>query len=204
MLVHAHPKLLLASDDPLDYYFGEHSYIEVIVNGYGTHGSIRSYDTWKAILDLGKHMYASGGSDTHTAVTNGCPSTFYTKRRFHADFVERMYNGDYAVGGVGVKMMIDGHPMGSEIAYKDGMKLTVRVDDFHPATFRDNTAYELQIITDEGVAYASMFNGKEPQEVSLEVQKRRFYRVAVVDLTRGYPVCISNPIWLDKEEETAQ
>jgi hypothetical protein len=200
MLVHAHPKLLLASEDPLDYYFGEHSYIEVIVNGYATHGSYRSYDTWEQILALGKHMFAAGGSDTHTAVTNSCPSTFYTKRRFHKDFVDRMYVGDYAVGGVGVKMMIDGNPMGSQIAYKDGMKLTVRVDDFHRATWRENTAYELQVITDEGVAYASMFNGKEPQALSLEVQKRKFYRVVINDLTHGYRVCVGNPIWLDKEE----
>ena len=201
MLVHAHPKLLLASNDPLDYYAGEHSYLETIVNGYGAHGAFRACDLWEKILNLGKHMYASGGSDTHGNVTNGCPSTFYTKRRFHTDFVERMYAGDYAVGGVGVKMMIDGHPMGSELSFKPGMKLSLRVGDFHPATFRENTAYELQILTDKGVAYASMFNGREPQEVSLEVQDRIYYRVVIWDLTHGYRVCVSNPIWLNAPAE---
>ena len=201
MLVHAHPKLLLASNDPMDYYCGEHSYLETIVNGYGAHGSYRAYDLWVQILALGKHMYASGGSDTHGQVSAGCPSTFYTTERHHSKFVERMYVGDYAVGGVGVKMMIDGHPMGSEIVYKEGMKLTLRVGDFFRHTWHEDTAYELQVITDQGVAYASMFNGKLPQELSLEVQKRKFYRVVVNDLTRGWRVCVSNPIWLDKEPD---
>lgn len=201
MLVHAHPKLLLASNDPLDYYAGEHSYLETIVNGYGAHGAFRACDLWEKILNLGKHMYASGGSDTHGNVSVGCPSTFYATERHHSKFVERMYVGDYAVGGVGVKMMIDGNPMGSELAYKPGMKLTLRVGDFFRHTWKENTAYELQILTDKGVAYSSLFNGKEMQEVSLEVQERLYYRVVVWDRTRGYRVCVSNPIWLDKKED---
>ncbi len=203
MLVHAHPKLLLASNDPLDYYCGEHSYLETIVNGYAAHGAYRAYDLWVQILALGKHMYASGGSDTHGNVSAGCPATFYTTERHHSKFVERMYVGDYAVGGVGIKMMIDGHPMGSEIEYKDGMKLTLRVGDFFRHTLREDTAYELQVITDQGIAYSSMFNGKLPQALSLEVQKRRFYRVVISDLTHAWRVCVSNPIWLDKEPEQA-
>ena len=201
MLVHAHPRILMGSDEPLDYYFGEHSYLEVIVGGCASHASFKSYDTWCEILARGKHMFASGGSDTHRAVSAGCPSTFYTKRRFHTDFVERMYAGDYAVGGIGVKMMIDGHPMGSEIEYKDGMTLTVRIADYFPHTIKDGCAYELQIITDQGVAYASRFDAKLPQMLSLEVQKRKFYRLIVKNLTTGSRVCVSNPIWLDKEPE---
>jgi hypothetical protein len=130
-----------------------------------------------------------------------CPSTFYTKRRFHTDFVDRMYAGEYAVGGVGVKMMIDGHPMGSEIEYKDGMTLTLRIDDFFHNTLKENTVYELEIITDKGVAYSSRFNGKEPQAIALEVQKRNFYRAVVKNVTLGTRVSVSNPIWLDKEPE---
>jgi hypothetical protein len=102
-------------------------------------------------------------------------------------------------------MMIDGHPMGSRIAYKDGMKLVLRVGDFHKATFKENTAYKLQILSDEGIVYESSFNGKEAQAISLEVQKRRFYRVVIWDITHGYRVCVSNPIWLDlDEDETAE
>ena len=197
ILVHAHPKLLLASNDPLDYYAGEHSYLETIVNAYSAPGAFRSCDLWDKILKTGKHMYASGGSDTHSTVTNGCPSTFYTEKRYHKDFIDRMYAGDFTVGGVGVRMMIDGHPMGSELTYRKGMTLTLRVGDFHPATFRENTAYELQILTDKGVAYSSLFSGKETQELALLCEDRMYYRVEIWDRTRGYRVAVSNPIWLD-------
>ena len=90
--------------------------------------------------------------------------------------------------------------MGSQIAYREGMSLTLRVGDFHAATWQKNTAYELQIWTDEGLAYASRFDGTAPQALALAVQKRRFYRAVVEDLTHGYRVCVGNPIWLDKEE----
>ena len=199
MLVHAHPRLVMGSDEPLDYYFGEHSYIEVIVGSASSNASFKSYDTWCEIIAKGKHMFVSAGSDTHKAVSALCPSTFYTKRRFHTDYVDRMYAGDYAVGGVGIRMMIDGNPLGSEIEYKDGMTLTLRIDDFFHNVLKDDTAYSLEIITDQGVAYSSMFNGKQPQAISLEVQKRKFYRVVVKNVTAGVRIAISNPIWLDKE-----
>ena len=198
-LSHAHPKILMASADPLDYYMGEWSYLETFVGSYASHASYKSYDLWVEILQAGKHVFTSAGSDTHSAVNANCLSTFYTKQRYHKDFLDRIYAGDYACGGIGVKMMIDGNPMGSQIEYKDGMKLTLRVDHFHKNVWRADTAYELQIWTDEGLAYASVFNGTEPQELSLEVQKRRFYRVVIEDLTHKHRVTIGNPIWLDKE-----
>ena len=199
VLSHAHPKILMASADPLDYYLGEWSYLEIFTWGYASNASYKNYDLWCEILAKGKHMYASAGSDTHSAVNANCLSTFYTKKRFHTDFMDRIRVGDYAVGGIGLKMMIDGNPMGSQIEYKDGMKLNIRVDNFHKNVWRPDTAYELQVWTDEGLAYSSMFNGKEAQELTLEVQKRKFYRVVIEDLTHKYRVLVGNPIWLDKE-----
>ncbi len=202
MMVHPHPKSMMASDNPLDYYMGEHMYLEVMVEAYRHHSSIRSYDLWCEILALGKHVWASGGSDTHGAVTNACVSTFYSKEKSAKAFFERMRAADYTVGAIGMQMMIDGHPMGSELAYRDGMRLTLRVGDFYAPALRENTAYELRVYTDKGLAYASMFNGREPQQLSLAVQKRAFYRAEVVDLTHGgFRVAVGNPIWLDGAED---
>ncbi|MBE6595576.1 MAG: hypothetical protein E7644_07235 [Ruminococcaceae bacterium] len=204
IMVHPHPKTMMASDNPLDYYMGEHMYLEVMVGSYRHHSSIRSYDLWCDILALGKHVWASGGSDTHGGVSNGCVSTFYSKKKSGRAFFDVMHSADYAVGALGIQMMIDGHPMGSELVYRDGMRLTLRVGDFHAPAFRENTAYELRVYTDEGLAYASMFNGRETQHLSLAVQKRAFYRAEVVDLTHGgFRIAVGNPIWLDgKEAET--
>jgi len=93
-------------------------------------------------------------------------------------------------------MCIDGHPMGSEIAYRDEMKLTLRLGDFFEKLRKANTVYELRIVTDQGIAYRSDFNGKYNQKVELKVQKRAFYRAEVYDKTQDCIFALGNPIWL--------
>ncbi len=197
MMVHPHPRTMLVSDDPMDYYIGEHTYLETIYGAPGTAATPRNYDLWAEMLAQGKKVYVSSGSDTHGGVSNAALSTFYTKRRHSSEFFEQMRRGDYTAGEVGLKMCIDGHPMGSELEYKDGMKLTLRMDDFFEYALKDGTVYELRIVTDKGVAYASRCNGKLPQAVSIEVQKRMFYRAEVYDVSNGVWIAHGNPIWLD-------
>ncbi len=198
MLVHAHPKVLMASEDPLDYYFGEHSFIETVIGTYSSTGSFRTHDLWVDLLNLGKHVYASVGSDTHTDVRNTAVATAYLKERHARSFFEAMRRGNYTAGAVGIKMCIDGNPMGAELAFREGMRLTLRVGDFFGAALKKNTAYELRVYTDKGLAYASRFNGNEPQALALAVQPRRYYRAEVLDLTHNCRIAAGNPIWLDK------
>lgn len=197
MMVHPHPKDLLESDDPLDYYHGEFTHIEALYSWYESHWSFKGYELWTDILALGKRVYVSGGSDSHSAPSSIPFGVFYNREHLAKNFFDQMHDGDYAVGAVGMKMFVDGKPMGSVVEYKDGMKLTLRVDDFFPKMFKDNSAYELRIITDKGIAYSSVYDGKLPQAVELEVQKRAFYRAEIFDLTNCRFVAISNPIWFD-------
>ena len=201
MMVHAHPACLMASPNPLDYYFGEHSYFEAMPWGRGSHCGFRSHDIWVKMLDAGVHVYASGGSDTHGAPANRSVATFYSREKSGKAFFDIMHSADYAVGGVGMKMFIDGNPIGSELVWKEGMTLSLCLDDFYKNWFAENTAYELRIFSDEGLAYSSLYNGKMPQKISLKVEKRRFYRVEIFDVTNGWYIGLSNPIWLDKKEE---
>jgi hypothetical protein len=64
MMVHPHPCTMMYSKDPVDYYFGEHTYLETLYETYDSHASFKNYDLWVKLLALGKHVYASGGSDT--------------------------------------------------------------------------------------------------------------------------------------------
>ncbi|MBR3593549.1 MAG: right-handed parallel beta-helix repeat-containing protein [Clostridia bacterium] len=198
MMVHPHPKTMLSSTDPLDFYYGEHMFLETLYETFESNFSFKNYELWTQLLALGKHVYTSGGSDTHRRPSNAVVSTFYTKERRDSAFFEQMKKGDFTVGCVGMKMFIDGNPMGSELEYKDGMVLTLRVDDFFKYQWKENTAYELRIYSDKGLVYKSLYDGTKPQEIALEVKKRNFYRAEVFDLTHGYRVAVSNPIWLDK------
>lgn len=198
MMVHPHPCTMMYSKDPVDYYFGEHTYLETLYETYDSHASFKNYDLWVELLNLGKHVYASGGSDTHFGVTNAVVSTFYTDTRSGKTFFDKMKTGDFTVGAVGIKMLLGDALMGSETEYREGDTLTIKLSDFYSHELRENTAYELRVYTDKGLAYASQFDGKEEQTLTLAVQDRAYYRAEVIDLTHGYRVAVGNPIWLDK------
>ncbi len=203
VLVHAHPMALMGSTEPLDYYFGEYSHLEVMVAAYHGHRSFKSYDLWVKILNAGKRMYAAGGSDTHRDVTNGCVSTVYAAEKNAASYFAQIYAGNYVAGAVGIQMCIDNTPMGGALAWRDGQVLRLRVGDFFAPVWRDNTCYELRVYTDKGLAYASIFDGKEPQQLSLAVKDRAYYRAEIFDLTHGYRIAVGNPIWLEHEPQDA-
>ncbi|MBQ8409086.1 MAG: hypothetical protein IJY39_09525 [Clostridia bacterium] len=198
IVVHAHPKTMLVSSDPLDYYYGEHTYIETIYDTVYSAATRNNYKLWCDLIAMGKRVYASGGSDSHTDTKNSALSSFYTSEKSGLAFFNKMHEGDFNVGAIGIKMAIDSHPMGSEIDYKDGMKLSLRVADFFAPEWRENTVYALRIFTDKGLVYSSEFNGKEPQELQLEVQKRAFYRADIYDMTHECVVAVGNPIWINE------
>ena len=152
---------------------------------------------WEKLLALGKRIRISGGSDTHGNVSNRAVSTFYTAERSGNTFFEQMRSGDFTVGAFGMQMLIGDTPMGTSVAYRDGLTLALRVGDPFLPTFSATDAYELRILTDRGVAYASVWDGKAPQRVALQVERRAFYRAEIFDLTKGCRVAIGNPIWLD-------
>ena len=105
--------------------------------------------------------------------------------------------GDCAAGAIGIKMAINGARMGSSLPYRDGLVLAIQLDDYYKPTMLDNTVYCLKVYTDQGLAYASEFDGKQPQALSIPVKNRKYYRVEVTNESDGSIVSVSNPIWLD-------
>lgn len=198
IVVHAHPKTMLVSSDPLDYYYGEHTYIETIYDTVYSAATRNNYKLWCDLLAMGKRVYASGGSDSHSVTKNTALAAFYTSEKNGLAFFNKMKEGDFSIGAAAIKMSIDSHPMGSEIDYADGMKLTLRVGDFFAPEWREDTVYALRVFTDKGLAYVSEFNGKEAQELQLKVQKRAFYRADVYDMTHECVIAVGNPIWINE------
>ena len=198
-VVHPHPKMMICSSDPLDYYIGEHTFLETLYDKYGSNYSSRNYALWKELLMLGKHIYASGGSDTHGGVRNDTVSTFYTREHSGLAFFETMKTGDFSVGAVGIQMAIGENAMGSELSFEEGMTLCIRIGDFYKKELSENGNYEVRVFSDKGLVYASAYNGILPQALALKVKDRAFYRVEIFDLNGGFVISHSNPIWLDKQ-----
>ena len=196
LLSHAHPKQLMVSEDPLDYYFGEHVAIETVHGHPGSLATKLNHRLWVDLLQLGKRVRTHGSSDSHGPVSNVGLTTVYCEKRFSTDIFNTVRAGDCTAGAVGIQMSIDDAPMGSVTEYAAGKTLFVRVGDFHRDHRPENTVYSLRVYTDRGLAWAKEFAG-EDMAVALPVQARKFYRVEVWNESDDHVVALSNPIWLD-------
>lgn len=197
LMVHAHPKQMLSSDDPMDYYFGENVPLETILGDADAYDTWQNRDLWESLLKLGKRVHTHGDSDTHGAAKNRAITTVYARERKGAAILREVRQGDCAAGAIGIKMAISGARMGSSLPYREGLTLAIQLDDYYKPTMLDNTVYCLKVYTERGLAYASEFSGKQPQSLAIPVKKRKYYRVEVTNESDGTIVSISNPIWLD-------
>ena len=197
MFSHAHPKQLMASDNPMHFYFTDDVTIETINTADDTFGSLQNLRLWETLLKMGKRPRTVGCSDTHGAVSNRALTTVYARERKGAAFLREVREGDCTSGAIGIKMCISGVRMGSSITYREGLTLNIQVGDWYEPSFRPDTVYAVKVYTDQGLAYASEFDGREVQNLALAVQKRKYYRVEVTNESDGYVVGISNPIWID-------
>lgn len=197
LMVHAHPKQLMASDEPMDYYFGEYMPLETILGHPNSFDTVQNLRVWEALLKLGKRVHTHGDSDTHAEAKNCALTTLYARERKGAEFLRQVRDGDCSAGSVGIQMSICGTRMGSSLPYRDGLILAVRVGDYYRPNMPDDTVYCLKVYTEKGLAYASEFDGKAPQTLTIPVQNRMYYRVEITNESDGTIVAISNPIWLD-------
>ena len=194
---HAHPKQLMVSANPLDYYISEHTALETIHVSPQAYASKQNRDLWVALLKLGKRVKTRGSSDSHGAVSNRGLTAVYAEKHHSTAIFNRIRAGDCTAGGVGIKASIDDSVLGTVTDYAPGKILYVKVEDFHPAHRQEDTVYCLKVYTDRGLAYAREFDGAVPQELALPVEKRLYYRVEITNESDGYAVAISNPIWLN-------
>ena len=201
LLSHAHPKQLMASDDPLDYYLGENTAIETIHADVSAFGSKQNRDLWETLLKLGKRVTTHGSSDTHSEAKTCAQTTVYAKRRYGTDIFNLVRAGDCTAGAWGIQMTIDGCAMGSSLPYREGQTLLVRAGEHHEAGWQPDTVYCLKVYTDLGLAYAIEFDGNAGIELALPVKNRKYYRVEITNESDGLLVALGNPIWLDHKEE---
>ena len=197
LLSHAHPMQLPGTGNPGDYFFSEYMAFETVHGDVNAFSTRQNHNLWVKILGLGKRLRTHGSSDSHGPVSNRGLTTVYTEENFSTDIFNTIRSGNCVAGGVGIQMCIGETPMGSSVPFAEGLRLSVRVADFHAAHWQPDTVYALKVYTEKGLAYAVEFDGTKPVTLTLPVQQRLFYRCEVVNESDGLPVAYSNPIWLD-------
>lgn len=196
MFVHAHPMAMLVSSDVNDYCFGDKTYIEVFSNDYTSILAFNDWKLWTRLLALGKKVYNISGSDSHTHCNNSCVCVVYAEKRHNRSLFPYFKAGDFSSGAFGIKMMLGYTPMGGTAELKDDDKLLVEIDDLFDIYRNNDKKFLVKIISDKGVAYSCIYDGKEKLRISLVAKKRKFYRVEIIDTEYRTPFALSNPIWI--------
>lgn len=198
LFVHAHPKQVMKSDNPLDYWFGDDTGLEVF---YTCHQDLdgdqteANYKLWTDLLALGKRVWACCSNDEHRNASTKAIVTVYAEERHCESYMGHIRFGDFTCGGVGIRMCIGDIPMGG---YGDftGKRLVFSVSDFHKAYSDPAHTYRMDLLDDTGVIFSQQIDPSQTTYFARDVDSsRNFYRVEIFDETRAVRIAIGNPIW---------
>ena len=211
VLVHPKHQGYLTSDDPLDYYFGENSALEIsnglrLSNGDGGNmcapSNEKAYQLWVALLALGKKIWASAGCDSHRLPNASALTSVYTVLDYREDYMAALRSGNTAPGWVGIRMQINGTPMGGKTDFT-GQRLVFSVGDIYTGdaveedpVYQSNHSYRVELYKGSDVIMESVIDPTKMNYFAVDCERdAKFYRVVVWDDTAATRVGVSNPIW---------
>lgn len=210
LLVQVHPKYdsYIYSDDPMDYYFADYTGFEITTGSGGdmmAKNNNEAYDTWVDLLEMGKIIYATAGSDRHRLPDYSGLAAIYTKRDHRDDYMSAVRVGNMAAGWVGIRMNVNGTPMGGETSFA-GQRLQFSVGDiYNPGVtdycgtenpYMEGHIYRVELYDDGGLLMAANIDPLQMNYFAIDCDEdAMFYRVVVWDVTDNERIGVSNPIW---------
>ena len=198
--VHVHPKggKYMKSDDPLDYYFGDYTGIEVLCGWYGKMGEMqnqKAYKLWTDLLALGKKVYATSGSDSHNTSNTVSLTTIYSEKQDAATYLGHVKRGDFTAGPVGLRMCVGDTTTGGTTAFA-GKRLVVSAGDFHSSVFVPGNTYRLDLYSDTALVASKEIAADQMGYLAIDADENaKFYRAVLYNATGEYEVAVGNPIW---------
>ena len=206
IVVHVHPcwgndgdeDHYMTSEDPMDYVLGEYTGFEVLCS-YGDNNlsyeyNANAYNLWVKLLNMGNHLYAFAGSDSHRQTHTISASTVYAEERLNDSYLKHIVKGDFTAGPVGIRMTIGDAVTGGHTKFA-GKRLVIAVDDFHSQQFKANNQYRLDLYNENGLVFSQEFDGSEAAYFAIDAEDCKYYRADVYDVTGDYIFAVGNPIW---------
>lgn len=195
--VHPHPKQVMVSDDPLDYWFADETGIEVFYSRMDSKYTDDNYKLWCDLLRCGKRVWATAGCDDHACASDNALTTVYAEEKSNKSYLSHFRVGDLVCGPVGIRMCVGDTLMGGKCNF-EGKRLVFSVGDFHKCVKLPYHNYRVDIIADDEVVESHEINCTQTSYFAIDAQDKNFYRVEVFDTTRNMRIAISNPIWNEK------
>ncbi|MBR2311390.1 MAG: hypothetical protein IKA47_12825 [Oscillospiraceae bacterium] len=210
-IVHVHPcwgtdadeSHYMTSENPLDYSLGEYTGFEVLCSYSGgstaennlSHPyNATAYETWVTLLNMGKHLYAFAGSDSHRQTHTTSASTVYAEERLNDSYLKHIVKGDFTAGPVGIRMAVGDTVMGGHTNFA-GKRLMIAVDDFQSKQYKVDDTYRLDVYDENGLVFSQEFDGKDPFYAAIDAQDCKYYRANIYNVTKDYIFAVGNPIW---------
>lgn len=202
LFVHPHPKQLMRSQNPLDYWFRDWTGLEVFYRDYrdprpGKDYTAQNYKLWTTLLAMGKRIWCCAGGDGHAVCSDKALTTLYAEERTNASMIKPLRVGDFTCGAVGIRMCIGNTLCGGECEIAN-QRLIVCISDFHPSVHIKGHTYRVDILNAEGVVFSKELtfeDCKEPQYLAIDTVSSDFYRVELTDVTSDVRIALGNPIW---------
>jgi len=159
------------------------------------------------MLNLGKIVFATCGSDDHRDSSAHSLATFYSSQQ-HADaFLELMRKGDFSAGPVGIRMAMGDVVTGGQTDFT-GKRLVISVGDWHPQAINQphnkKSEFRLDIYNEKGLVTSIDLDGTETQYFAIDAENCQYYRAEVYDVTNGYWLSVGNPIWNTEATATTE
>lgn len=199
--VHVHPKAgedYIVSDDPLDYWFGDGTGLEVMTGAFGYMNEPRNqaaYELWVDLLELGKRVYATSGSDSHRVSNVISLTTIYSDQANAAGYLNYVRKGDFVAGPVGIRMAVGDTTMGGATKF-DGQRLVVSVGDYHSQAYQGGCTYRLDVYDDSGLVFSQEMKGNDTKYFAIDADpEAKFYRATVTNVSLDRMIAVGNPIW---------
>ena len=202
LFVNVHPKQQMQAFGVDPYYFADYTGLEVF---YGYKGNIAGEDTkenyklWTKLLEKGKRVWATAGSDSHGDATDVALTCIYSEKKNDDAYLSHLVEGDFVCGFAPIRMAIGNAKMGSSTDFQ-GKRVVFSVGAIHSAMYEEGREYTIKVFSSEGVIYTAKTDGKEEVFFSFDAdEKVDFYRVEVLDEKRASQpiIAIGNPIWND-------
>lgn len=195
--VHPHPKQVMKSNDPLDYWFRDETGIEVFYSDLRSEWTRANYELWTTLLAMGKRVWACSGEDGHAEAYDTALTAIYAAEKSTRGYLQALRKGDFVCGSVAIKMCVGDTAMGGACSFA-GKRLALAVEDFHVSVKDPTHRYRLDVLTDGGVVHSQTISCTEPTCLAFDAEDVAFYRVEVFDETAELRLAIGNPIWNNK------
>ena len=201
--VHVHPKFdsYIRSDDPMDYWFGDHTGIEITTTdtrkmNMAVEWNVKAYELWVDLLELNHRMVATIGNDNHLLPEPESLGTIYASKLDSQTLLDTERAGDVTAGPVGIRMSIGDTCTGGVTTFDAGKRMVVAVGDIHELVYKAGHKYGIEVYDDGGILFATEIDPRETTYFAMDIDtNRKFYRAVVVDLTEGCRIAVGNPVF---------